>query len=242
MPSYQPPASTDELVKANVAQLTRLVARLGSRAARSSWQEYRSTCSYDEVDASQKDDFVRGAVGRRRRRLTWDLGCNDGRFARIAAAVGSTTTVAVDSEPVVIDRLYSALRDEGTETVLPLVVDLANPSPGLGWRNAERGTLLDRGAPDLVLCLALVHHLSISRNVPLREVVAWLRSLECGIVVEFPHRSDPMVETLLRHKAKDGHPDYQRETFESLLASDFAIVDSLELASGTRTLYAARPE
>ena len=93
-----------------------------------------------------------------------------------------------------------------------------------------------------MLCLALVHHLSISRNVPLREVVAWLRSLECEIVVEFPHRSDPMVETLLRHKTKDGHPDYQRETFESLLASDFAIVESLELASGTRTLYAARPE
>ena len=125
--------------------------------------------------------------------------------------------------------------------VLPLVVDLGDPSPAIGWRNAERATLLDRGSPELVLCLALVHHLSISGNVPLREVVRWLRALDSEVVIEFPDRDDPMVQRLLGAKRDEAHPDYTRMSFEGLLGSSFRIVESLELASGTRTLYHAVP-
>jgi hypothetical protein len=122
-----------------------------------------------------------------------------------------------------------------------LVVDLADPSPAIGWSNAERATLIDRGSPELALCLALVHHLSISRNVPLREIVRWLRSLGSEVVIEFPDRSDPMVQRLLGAKREEAHPDYSRETFERLLGSSFRIIESLELATGTRTLYHAVP-
>jgi SAM-dependent methyltransferase len=229
-----------KLVEANVAGMTRLVNRLEPRAAASTWADYRSTCSYDDREVAQKEEFVRRVATGTRRALVWDLGCNDGRFSRIAAE-GSDFVVAIDSDRHVIDVLYRALRADDTRTILPLVLDLSNPSPAIGWANGERATLVERGVPDLVLALALVHHLSISGNVPLREVIRWLRDLGSELVIEFPDRSDPMVQRLLAPKREDAHPDYSRETFERLLRSSFRVIDSLELASGTRTLYHASP-
>jgi hypothetical protein len=228
------------LVEANVTAMTKLVSRLDVRRSSSEWTDYRSTCTYDDAETARKDEFVRRVVDTRRRALVWDLGCNDGRYSRIASS-GAQRVVAFDSDRHVVDALYAALRADGDETILPLVVDLSNPSPALGWRNAERATLIERGAPDLVLALALVHHLSISGNVPLREVVHWLRGLDCEVIVEFPHRDDPMVQRLLGAKRDDAHPDYSSETFQVLLDSHFRIADRLELPSGTRTLYRVLP-
>ena len=228
------------LVEANVAGMTKLVTSLHARGGASAWTDYRSTCSYDDAENAQKEDFVRRVVESRRRGLAWDLGCNDGRYARIASG-GADLVVAIDSDRHVVDALYATLKAEGERKILPLVVDLSNPSPAIGWRNVERATLVDRGAPELALALALVHHLSISGNVPLREVVGWLRGLKTELVIEFPGRGDPMVQRLLGAKREDAHPDYSRETFETLLRASFEIVDSVELASGTRTLYHAVP-
>ena len=228
------------LVETNVAGLTKLVSRLHSPAAASGWTDYRSTCSYDDAESGQKEQFVRRAVESRRRGLVWDLGCNDGRYSRIASD-GADLVVAVDSDRHVVDALYATLKAEGNRKILPLVVDLTNPSPAIGWSNTERATFVDRGAPELVLALALVHHLSISGNVPLREVVEWLRGVDGEVVIEFPDRSDPMVQRLLGAKRENAHPDYSRETFEALLRARFRIVNSLELASGTRTLYHVVP-
>lgn len=228
------------IVQANLDGLTKLVSRLRSPLAESAWREYEVTCTYSDADTSAKEDFVRRVVALRRRDLVWDLGCNDGRYSRIAAEKAAFT-VAIDSDRAVVDALYKALEDEGSRTILPLLVDLADPSPSIGWRNRERVTLVERGLPDLALCLALVHHLSISRNIPLRELVDWLRSLDCELVIEFPVREDPMVQRLLSAKGVGAHPDYDREIWEGLLDARFEIADSLELPSETRTLYFVRP-
>jgi hypothetical protein len=228
------------LVESNVVQMTRLVTKLSPRARDSAWQDYDRTCTYGDDETRAKEEFVSRAVGARRRSLVWDLGCNEGRYSRIASE-HSEFTVAIDSDRAVIDALYSALRRDDNRSILPLVVDLADPSPSMGWRNRERVTLAERGLPDLALCLALVHHLSIGSNIPLRELVDWLRSLDCEVVVEFPARTDPMVQRLLGAKRSEAHPDYDRETFDSLVRARFDVVDFLELPSGTRTLYFARP-
>ena len=228
-----------KLVAATVENVAALVRGLRPRPGASTWSEYDQTCSYLDAETAAKEDFVRRVVGQRRRGLIWDLGCNEGRFSRIAAE-GANLVVAADSDRAVVDRLYLSLRDDGNRSILPLVVDLADPSPAIGWDNAERATLTERGLPELSLCLALVHHLSISRNVPLREVVRWLRDLGGEIVVELPDRADPMVRRLLLGKRDDAHPDYSRETFEQELRSRFDVVESVEL-SGTRTLYHAAP-
>jgi hypothetical protein len=149
--------------------------------------------------------------------------------------------VAIDGDERVAGELYARLREEGSRTILPLVVDLADPSPGLGWRGVERRTLEERGRPDLVLCLALVHHLAIGRNVPFEEIVEWLRGLGAQLVIEFADRDDPMVKRLLAAKRVETHEGYERDAFERALGEGFDVERREELASGTRTLYLARP-
>src|SRR5439155_12701696 len=188
-----------ELIEANARKLRRLVERLDWTPEPSVWSMYDATTSYSEADAERKESFVRAAAGRRRWRLIWDLGCNDGRFTRIAAE-HADYAVALDADAAVVEGFYRTLRSQGSTTILPLVADLADPPPGLGWRGRERRSLADRGRPDLALCLPPVHHLALGANVPLRELVDWLRSLGAVLVVEFVTRDDPMAQRLLAAK------------------------------------------
>ncbi len=120
-------------------------------------------------------------------------------------------------------------------------MNLTDPSPGLGWRGAERRPLPDRGRPDLVLCLALVHHVTITANVPMQAWIDWLAELGASLVIELPTREDPMVQRLLAAKKEGTHDDYEREAFERCLAGAFDVKRSERLASGTRVLYLATP-
>jgi hypothetical protein len=120
-------------------------------------------------------------------------------------------------------------------------MNLADPSPGLGWRGLERKPLPDRGSPDLALCLALIHHVSITGNIPVAEFLDWLQSMKTSLVIEFPTPDDPMVSRLLMRKRVGDHPDYNRDWFEQCLAQRFDVVRSEVLSSGERVLYHARP-
>jgi hypothetical protein len=228
------------LVEANLKNLERLVTGLKPPGGATEWSDYGKTCSYSDEDTLAKEEFVRAAVVRRPRSLVWDLGCNDGRYSRIASE-GSDYTIALDADHGVVDRLYVDLKREGTRTILPLVGDIADPSPGLGWRGRERLPLTERGQPDLTLALALVHHLVIGRTIPQRALVDWFADLGSELVVEFPDRDDAMVRRLLARKRDGSHPDYTRRDFEGVLRSRFEIVQSVELPSGTRALYHASP-
>jgi SAM-dependent methyltransferase len=225
-----------ELVVANARTLRKLVAGLEWRGASAAWGDYTQTWSYDEADAARKADFVRDAVDRVAPRLVWDLGCNDGTYSKLAAARGAYV-VATDADHHVVDRLAR----EENERVLPLVVDLADPPPALGWRGAERKDLAGRGTPDLTLALALVHHLAITRNLPLGELIDWFAGLDSALVVEFVDPSDEMAQRLLAPKRAGLHADYHRDVFERLLGERFAVERTEELAGGRRVLYLARP-
>jgi hypothetical protein len=229
-----------ELIRANARKLRKLIGRLDWEPGRTAWSSYGKTNPYEDADAAAKDAFVRQAAGVRRRRLLWDLGCNDGRYTR-AAAQESDYTVALDADAAVVEGLYHALREEGAETILPLVGNLADPSPGLGWRGRERRPLSERGIPDLTLCLALVHHLALSANVPVSEFLDWLAEFRTELVIEFPTREDPMVRKLLARKGPGANPDYEIDVFERGLAERWRIERREALPSGTRILYRATP-
>jgi SAM-dependent methyltransferase len=229
------------LIAANVRGMQKLVRRLDWRPPSTVWTEYEKDKSYTDADAASKDAFVRDVVTAQPWELVWDIGANTGRYARIAAE-GARYVVAIDADQAPVELLYRELREEGVENVLPLTMNLANPSPGLGWRGLERKTLEQRGTPDLALALAVVHHMTISANVPLRDVVGWFASLGGALVIEFPHREDRMVQTLLAAKRDGLHPDYEQRFFERCLAEAFDVERRETLASGTRTLYFARPK
>ena len=226
------------LIGANVRKMRKLVDRLDWTPPRSTWVDYGEQNTYEDADAQRKDAFVRAAVASRRWQLVWDLGANNGRHAKIAAD-GARSVVALDADEGAVELLYRKLRDAGDTTVLPLTVNLADPSPGLGWRGRERKTLLDRGRPELVLALALVHHIVIAANVPLSEFVDWLAELGAALVIEFPTREDPMVQRLLSRKRQGLHADYDRAAFERRLGEAFEIQRTEVLGSGTRVLYFA---
>ena len=226
------------LIEINVKKLTGLIEGLKWKQARSEWSHYAGDNSYDEGDRDRKQAFVRDAVAAEKRRLVWDLGSNTGDYARIAAE-SADYVVAMDGDPLAVERMYRQLSSEGESRILPLVVNLADPSPGLGWRGAERKSLPDRGSVDLTLALALIHHVVIGAHIPLSDFVDWLASLGSDLVIEFVSKEDPMVQKLLRNK-DDRYDDYDQAFLEECLERHFEIVRKQPLESGTRTLYLGR--
>jgi hypothetical protein len=227
------------IIKANAARLRSLVAGLQWKPQQSTWSDYLKCGHYEASDAAQKLDFVREVARTREWKLAWDIGCNVGVFSRIVAE-RATYVVAMDADDVAIDRLYQALKSERISNILPLIVNVTDPSPALGWRNLERKRIDERGRPELVLALALIHHVVIGSNIPMAELVYWLGDLGGELVIEFVTRQDPMVVTLLRNR-DDQYADYDEQVFERELAARFTIAKRQALGSGTRIMYHARP-
>ena len=226
------------LVKSNVRRMRRIVERLAWKRTHSTWSDYADCNTYAADDRDRKKQFVQRAAAVRHRGVVWDLGCNTGEYSR-AVSEHADRVVSVDADHLTIERLYRALKAEGNRTILPLVGDLTDPSPGLGWRNRERRTFTNRSRPDLILALALVHHLAIARNVPLPDLIAWLASFGADVVVEFVAPEDAMVQRLLRNRDTLDF-GYTQERFEACLSEYFVIANKQSLQAGTRTMYDAR--
>jgi hypothetical protein len=230
-----------KLIDAQLANLRRAVERLEWRASASTWSTYSERGHYTDADLDAKEAFVAGATAALDEPVVLDLGANDGRFSRVAVAAGASLVIAVDGDHLVVDHLYRQLRNEGEARILPLVMDLSDPSPGLGWRGRERPPFVQRVRPDLVLCLAVIHHLAISGTVPLPEIAAFLHDLSAPLVVEMPHREDPMAARLLARKRAGVFDHYDRPQWEAALREHFEVDEQVTLPSGTRTLYRCRP-
>ena len=228
-----------EMIEANVRRLRKVVGKLFWRRQSSEWSAYAETSSYDRENLEIKKRFVGRAAEHRRWPLVWDLGANTGVFSRIAAS-HADHVIAFDADHLAIDRLYQSIREDGPDNILPLVSNLADPSPGLGWRHRERKALADRPAPDLTLCLALIHHLALTANLPIDDIVDWLGSLDSHLVIEFVNKDDAMVKKLLQNK-DDIYDDYTLESFERSLERRFEVIEKETFHDGTRTLYFARP-
>jgi hypothetical protein len=228
-----------DLIRANVRSLRRIIDRFAFRDEASHWSQYEERCPHVRTDAGVKEAFVWDIVRQRHWNLVWDLGCNTGRYTRIAAE-HADCVVAMDSDPQTIDSLYRSLQQERLKRVLPLVMDLADPSPGRGWRGAERRDLIARGRPELILCLALLHHLVLGRNLPLEEVIEWLSGLGSALLIEFVDKDDPQAQALLQNQV-DQHADYRLAHFEQLLDRWFHVRRREPLGSRTRTLFYAEP-
>lgn len=225
------------LIQNNVRSLRKLVERLEWAPPESQWSGYINLNHYSEEASLAKQEFVQQVLTQRHRRLVWDLGCNTGIYSRIAGR-HADYVIAMDSDHLAVDRLYAQLSADRIKNVTSLVNNLVDSSPSLGWRNRERKTLEQRGTPDLVLCLALVHHVAIGANVPVAEFVDWLASLGGDLVIEFVAKQDEMVQALLRNK-EDPYSDYRREYFEDCLRRHYAIRADRVLDSDTRFLYYA---
>jgi hypothetical protein len=230
-----------EMIESNVDGLRRIVGGLEWNPGTSRWNQYAAECDHVRVHRGAKAKFVTQALAGEAPAVVWDVGANDGYFAKLAAGTAGYV-LALDADDVILDELYRSLSGTGPDNVLPLVQDVADPSPGIGWRGVERPPLVDRSSPDLILCLAVIHHLVIGRNIPVRAFVDWLADLGAKTILEFVSPDDPMVRALtLNKKPHEIHRDYNESDLRSYLEEHFVIESEGELPGGTRRLFALRP-
>jgi hypothetical protein len=199
------------------------------------WADYTSDNNYTREAASAKRDRVIDLLRGTAAETVWDLGANTGEYSRAARAV-APRVIAFDLDPAAVERNYRRVRTEGETGILPLLMDLANPSPGQGWAHGERMSLEERGPADALLALALVHHLAIGNNLPLERVAAGFARLGRRLVIVFVPKSDSQVQRLLRNRP-DIFPDYTREGFEAAFQRHWTIDGSHPISGSERILY-----
>ena len=228
------------MLLALIDSLMRLVNGLSYSHTSSDWSQYQETHTYSDRDFERKKNFVNRHTLALRPRLLWDLGANTGVFSRIAAQ-HSDIVVAVDGDQDAVDMLYRGALEGGEQNIIPLVIDLANLSPGQGWAGRERAAFDKRRSPEMILCLALLHHMRVSANIPLSLFIEWLGSLDATVIVEFVGRDDEMFLKLIEGRSQD-YVDYTAEHFQVEIARYFTIRDRLQLKDGKREMLLLEPK
>jgi ribosomal protein L11 methylase PrmA len=198
------------------------------------WKNYATTCRYSSQDTQCKARFIRAFVDTVHPALLWDIGCNTGFYAETALEGGAGYVVGFDFDHGALEASFLRAREQRLPFQV-LFMDAANPSPSQGWNGQERESLQARASADAVLALALVHHLTIARNIPLEQVVTWLVGLAPRGVIEFVPKHDPMVQELLRLR-EDIFPEYTREQFLTLLREKADIIKMEPVLTSDRLL------
>jgi SAM-dependent methyltransferase len=224
------------LLAANVARLTKVIEDLSLRRSTSEWSGYESECLYSQQDRAEKTAFVARVLDSSTLGTVVDLGCNVGAYSRLAASQGARV-IALDLDPHAIDQLFEAIQPE--TAVSPVVGDLLNPTPSMGWALEERRSLFDRIGADAFLALALIHHLRITGGVPLAAIVDRLFAIAPEGVIEWVDKSDAQVQRMLSLRP-DVYDDYSWSLFESILRERGEIIATHTLDTGRRKLCHVR--
>jgi hypothetical protein len=215
--------------------LAQTVRKLTWRPSGTEWADYYTDTNYSEQSMADKVRLVSEMLAASRPQLVWDLGANVGRFSRLASAM-KVDAIAFDVDPAAVERNYLDVVAAGEPHLLPLVADLTNPSGPIGWANEERLSLQQRGPADLVLALALIHHLAVGNNVPLPAAAAWFARLARTVVIEFVPKADSQVQRMLASRT-DIFGTYTQERFEAAFQRHFAITRRAPIAGTERVLY-----
>ena len=202
------------------------------------WGNYYSFTNYDEESFEHKRSLVGNYLKHTGSGMVFDLGGNRGEFSKVASDLGRYT-VSLDIDPVAVETNYINCKNSGETGLLPLLHDLSNPSPALGWAHEERMSLTERGPADTVLALALIHHLAISNNLPLNKIASWFASLGESLIIEFVPKEDSQTQILLSSR-EDIFTDYNENAFKEAFSKHFTILESEKIKHSHRTLYLMR--
>jgi len=234
----RPPRVSRKALDGIVDSLLGSVRKLAWKPTGTEWGDYYNDTNYSDAALAAKQELVRAFLREAAPQSVWDLGANDGSFSRLAAQMG-ILTIAADVDPAAVELNWLRVRRQQETSILPLLMDLTNPSPALGWQHAERSSLMQRGPADCVLALALIHHLAISNNVPLERAADFFAAAGHALIIEFVPKSDSQVQRLLASR-EDVFPGYSQTGFEAAFSRRFEVVSRAAIAGTERTLYLMR--
>lgn len=239
-PGAHPRRPTVKLAQAllMLEQLQDLISSLRWQPSGTEWADYYDCTNYSDQALTAKKVLVEQFLEQVQPASLWDLGANNGLFTRLAAARG-IESVAFDLDPAATEKNYLHLKKHNLSHLLPLICDLNNPSPDLGWELTERDSLLRRGPADAVLALALVHHMAISNNVPLPRIAQFLASLTKNLLIEFVPKNDSQAQILLATRP-DTFPDYNYRQFLQSFQKHFQVVAETPLPGSERMMVQMR--
>lgn len=219
-----------------VQSLRSTIEKLNWKPVGTEWGNYYNSTNYSDDAFDLKSKVISGFLDEVQPDDVWDLGGNTGVFSRIASDSG-IPTVCFDIDPTAVEANYRRVKSQNEVDILPLLLDLTNPSGGLGWASGERESLVDRGPVDCTMALALIHHLCIANNTPIARVAEFFAQLtRKNLIIEFVPKTDGQVQRLLRSR-QDIFYDYDEGGFEFAFASHFSIRQKVPIADSLRTLY-----
>jgi len=199
------------------------------------WGDYYSKTNYSEKSFQQKKELISNIIDEIRPSMVWDLGANTGIFSRISSNKG-INTISFDIDSIAVEKNYQEVLKNKEREILPLQIDLANPSSDIGWHNNERSSFIKRGPSDMVFALALIHHLAISNNLPFYRIVEFFYEISNYLIIEFIPKTDSQVQKLLFTR-EDIFDEYSRENFELNFEKCFKLLKRIKLENSERFLY-----
>jgi len=200
------------------------------------WADYYENTNYSRGAFRNKAEIVERFVRSVKPRIVWDLGANTGEFSRVAMK-SSKLIVSSDIDPAAVEINYREVKSKGENRILPLVLDLTNPSGALGWAGQERMSFAERGPADTVMALALVHHLAISNNLPFAKIAEFFAGI-CRefLIIEFVPKEDSQVQRLLATR-EDIFDHYTQDDFEREFGKLFTVTVKESVKGSKRTVY-----
>ncbi len=219
-----------------VSSLELLTRKLKLPAQRSAWSDYYTEATQRNDYLEQKKKIIRQWLDKIKPiRTAADLGANQGEFTRLLSGQ-NINTIAADLDPWCVNKLYKQVKESNEKNIQPLIIDLAIPSPAIGVNNEERSSFIGRTHVDLVLVLALVHHLAIGKNISVGLLANMFRKMSKWLVIEFVPGGDEKVKLMLANK-KDIYTDYDEVHFEKAFSEYFSIDQKEPIPGSGRTLY-----
>jgi len=218
-----------------IESLEKSVKKLEWIPSGTEWGDYYTFTNYTDDSFKYKHDLVERFIDKTESKMIWDLGANTGEFSQIPAKKG-IKTISFDIDPAAVEKNYIYCTKNDEKNVLPLILDLTNPSPSIGWNNEERMSLKERRHPDTVLALALIHHIAISNNVPFEPIAQFFASICSNLIIEFVPKSDSQVKILLATR-EDIFNEYTQESFEKEFRKYFNIICKEHIQDSERVLY-----
>lgn len=202
------------------------------------WEDYyeEDKNNYKNESFKHKIDLVGKFIKNVNPKSVWDIGANTGIFSKIAADFGAET-VAFDIDYGALEKNYQDIvKKEGVQNLLPIFLDLATPTPAVGWENLERQSVFERGPADIVMALAVIHHLAITFKAPFSYQAQCFAKMGKHLIVEFVDRDDSQVQLLVTNR-DDILADFTRENFEKAFEEFFKIKEKVLIRGSKRTLY-----